>query len=342
MKRNIKINSLKDITKLVLMFVVISVHGDFVSDGISTIVTPEFTPLIMEMAHTIKDGRLEPVSFTARYSEDSDKTITRKGELFIRDNAKATILICHGYMCDKNDISFIRTVFSNYNVMTFDFRAHGENIDETQHCTFGKEEAFDVLGAAEYLKNRTELAGKPLIAYGFSMGAVSAIEAQARRSLFDGMILDCPFDSTDNLIKKIINQMTINILGYEIPFPGRRILQKYAYNNYVQSFVKGMLKTIAKFDALQTKTRVLPVAPVESIEKVSVPCYFIICKNDEKVSVEAVTSVFAGAKGYKRLWITNGRRHFDSFFNSPEAYTHVVNTFVDQVVAENLLTIHQL
>lgn len=333
MKCGIDINILKRATKVLLLFVVISLQGDFEADSVHNIVRPEFKPMVSKPRLYISNGSLEHVTFQAQKSQEDTATITRNGVFVSRNNAPATVLICHGYMCDKYDISFIRTVFSDYNVMTFDFRAHGENIDD-QLCTFGKDEPFDVIGAVNYLKTRPEVQGKPLIAYGFSMGAVSAIEAQSKvNSLFDGMILDCPFDSSENLLKKGLAQLKINLFGYEIGLPGRKLLQRYAYNPYVQSMLKAILKTLAKMDGLQINTQIKPVSPVDSIEAVSVPCYFITCKNDEKVSVEAVTSVYAGAKGYKRLRITNGRRHFDSFFYNPEQYIAETNEFVKDVIA---------
>ena len=73
-----------------------------------------------------------------------------------------------------------------------------------------------------------------------------------------------------------------------------------------------------------------PINPVESIRKLHVPCFFIHCKNDEKVSVDAVKTVYEGAgTEYKMLWLTNGRRHFDSYFYNPEKYIKEVRSFID-------------
>ena len=97
--------------------------------------------------------------------------------------------------------------------MTFDFRAHGEHCDG-QRCTFGRDEHLDVITAAHFLKNHPHLKNKPVIVYGFSMGAVAAIEAQAKdNSLFSAMILDCPFDSSENIIKRSLESMQFTFFG---------------------------------------------------------------------------------------------------------------------------------
>ncbi len=39
--------------------------------------------------------------------------------------------------------------------------------------------------------------------------------------LFDAMILDCPFDSSDKLLDSGIKQLKINLLGYKVQMLGR-------------------------------------------------------------------------------------------------------------------------
>ena len=52
--------------------------------------------------------------------------------------------------------------------------------------------------------------------------------------------------------------------------------------------------------------------------------------------MQAIESVYRGAAGYKRLWLTNGRRHFDSFFYNPETYAERVQKFFSQVMSGEL------
>lgn len=301
---------------------------------------------------TTKNSSKRPVAITENViihspeHENSTKTIARKGVLVWFEDAVATILVAHGYMCNKYDVAFLRNLFpyGKFNFLTFDFRAHGENI-EGQTCTLGRDEPLDVIAAANFIKNHSKLRDKvtgkplPLYAYAFSMGAVSSIQAHAKyaqtqqHNLFDAMILDCPFDSTENILKKCVDNIKFSLFGYEFNVPGRSILQKYAFHPYVQSIIKMLLRTVTNMDPRKVETTVYPVHPVKSIAKVTVPCFFIHCKKDEKVSISAIKEIYAQAAGPKMLWITNGRNHYDSFFYNPELYVERVRSFLDEVLA---------
>lgn len=297
--------------------------------------------IIPEKTKTSENGMtIEQVILLPQEHHDSTNTIMRKGVLFRNPQARATVLICHGFMCDKYDVGILRKVFkkSHFNVMTFDFRGHGED-KEGQYCTFGRDEALDVIAAAKFLHNHESLRNIPLFVYGFSMGAVSAIEAQSLENLFDAMILDCPFDSSEKVIKTGLEGLKCSILGYEFSLPGRDFLQKYAFHPYIQSLVKSVLKTVAQMDATGVNTNFCPLYPAESVKKITIPIFFIHCKNDQKVSVDQVKKVYDGAAGYKRLWLTNGRRHYDSFFYNPEKYIREVRNFYNQVLTGEICTL---
>jgi hypothetical protein len=94
-----------------------------------------------------------------------------------------------------------------------------------------------------------------------------------------------------------------------------------------------MLKAVAQLEPRHVDTNVSLVVPAQSVTKIKVPCFFIHCKNDEKVPVSAVKEVYKGAAGPKMLWITNGRFHYDSYFYNPERYIYQVRLFIEQVLA---------
>jgi len=290
-----------------------------------------------EVSHDVQNNHGMSIRKVVIYPyENADKNhmLEQRGILIIHPGAKATIIICHGFMCDMVDTGFLRTLFTpkKYNFLTFNFRAHGQSAGE-QECTFGQNEALDVSAAAQFVRHHPALHEKPLFVYGFSMGSVAAIEAQSQDcTLFDAMILDCPFDSSEAVLKHNIDRIKFSICGYEFGMPGKGILQKYAFNPYVQTFLKAALKTVVHLDAKNIPINICPFYPFESIRSVTVPCFFIHCRHDEKVPVDSVLNVFENAQGHKELWITAGRRHFDSFFYNPEEYIRRINQFFDSIL----------
>lgn len=282
--------------------------------------------------------RLEQISFDVPEEEGSKKTFKKYGQLKIVPDAKANLLLAHGFMCCEADIRFLRFLFPNYNIMTFDLRAHGKNIED-EICTFGQNEYLDIASAARYFKNRKdpELQNKPLFLYGFSMGAVASIIAQSKDpNLFDAMILDCPFESSDKLLERGFSNLKLSFFGYEVKVPLSWALNSCAYNSYVQSFIKNLLKTISHMDATKINTKISRVYPDEAIKKVNIPVFIIGCKRDDKAPVEAVRKIYDGAQGFKRGWLeTEGKGHYGSLFDQPELYQQRALNFFDMVQSGN-------
>jgi pimeloyl-ACP methyl ester carboxylesterase len=281
----------------------------------------------------LKDCVIEKVTVNVKNCAASPEVIQRHGIVTRRPHAKANILLCHGFMCCKFDIGFLRSIIGpEYNYLTMDFRGHGEHT-QGQCCTFGRDERLDVYAAAEFMKHHPEIGHLPLIVYGFSMGAAAAIEAQAAHpDLFTAMILDCPFDSVENALKRCVETLTISFFGYKFAVPGRHLLHTYAFHPYVQKIIRPLLKVASNMDPKQVDTNICHVKPLESIKKVTIPCFFICCKQDALVSIEAIKRVYDGAGGFKKLWLTNGREHCDSFFYNPEVYHKRVNSFITAVL----------
>lgn len=290
---------------------------------------------LKDMPLSFGDILIEPVKFHAQKSETSSKLITRKGLLTLRKNPKANLLICHGFGCDKIEISFLRTFFPSYNILIFDFRAHGEK-NEKECCTFGKNEAYEVIAAAKFLKTHHSTKNLKTFGYGFSMGAASLIQAQSKESLFEGLILDGPFDSSRSLVKKGLSYLKINCFGYTFDLPGLNLLEEYAFNPYVQPLIKYLFKIVANLDSTKTNSRLCLIEPAQAIKNINIPCFFIHCKNDEKIPVECIKNIFNNAPCYKKLWLTDGRKHCDSLLFHPEKYIYMTNQFLEQVLSQNL------
>lgn len=279
----------------------------------------------------------EPVMFYSQSEDTSNEHIARRGLLITRANARATILIMHGYTVSKVDMGILRLLFSPYNLLLFDFRAHGE-ATEGQSSTLGCDEVYDVFAAVDFLRSHATTKDLPIIAYGFSMGAVATIEAQSRDpELFSALVLDCPFDSTKELIKrgldKALGQIHIPLLGIECAFPGRDFIERHAMDPWMQPFLFFLLRIFAGMNSSLVPTVPKYVDAVASARNIKVPVFLIGCYADERVPVDAFVRIYLNCAGYKRLWITAGARHYGSLFNNPELYQQMVANFIEKVLA---------
>lgn len=278
----------------------------------------------------------EPITFYSQFEDESNEHIARRGLLITRSDARATVLVMHGYTSSKIDMGILRLLFSPYNLLLFDFRAHGEFI-EGQSSTLGCDEVYDVFAAVDFLRSHPGTKNLPLIAYGFSMGAVTAIEAQAHDPhLFNALVIDCPFDSTQALIKRgldsFFGKIHIPFLDIEFDFPGRAFLEQHGTDRFVQPILLFLLRIFAGMDSSHVPTIPKKVNAVLSARKINIPVFMIGCYADERVPLDAFVRIYREFTGYKRLWITRGARHFGSLFNNPELYQQMVVNFIEKVL----------
>lgn len=282
--------------------------------------------------------KIENISFESKENEVSSRMFTRKGFLMIRPQALGTVIFCHGYTHSKHESFFFKTFFPNFNALAFDFRAHGE-LTQGQYSTVGADEIYDVLAAVNFVKNHPELKGKPIIGFGFSMGAVSLLRAQSRWSdLFDMLILDSPFDSGYECMGKgLDNLMNVTLFGRSYRIPGKRLIMKSLYNEKLSPLVKYLFKLVTGFNPNQTPTKFVHVAPIESAGKIKIPCLFFACVKDNKVPADAVVRLYQAVDSpFKRIWITQGIKHCSAYLTNPEIYWYKMNKFVKKVLENDM------
>ncbi|MCX5923774.1 MAG: alpha/beta fold hydrolase [Candidatus Dependentiae bacterium] len=293
-----------------------------------------YVKYLSNIKNVMSSVKVKEVSFPVKQSDISDQTFIRNGFLVTRPGALGTVIICHGYTQSKHESFFFRALFSHFNVLAFDFRAHGDLIID-QHSTIGKDEIHDVWGAAQFVKSNPDFASKPIIGFGFSMGAVSLLMAQAHfQNLFDLLILDSPFDSSDICMLNRLDEL----LSYKF-LPGKEwiksAIMKGLYSENWQSVVKPIFKMATGLDPHSVSTKFVPVIPINIASKITIPCLFISCENDKKVTVDSVKRLYDQVGSpFKRLWITQGTRHCGSCLAQPEIYLYMVNKFIKKSLSK--------
>jgi pimeloyl-ACP methyl ester carboxylesterase len=296
--------------------------------GLSLIFLKTFT----QDSSICQELKIENVNFYALKDSASNERTLRNGVLVMRPQAKATVLVLHGFTRDKCDAAPLRLLLKNYNIFSFDFRAHGEQVSG-QYSTMGYDEVYDVFAAVDYIRSRPELRDKPLYVMAFSMGAATAIEAQSiDGNLFGAMFLDTPFHSSAQVIKNAISRMRFKLFGYEFGLPFRKYLEEYAFNQYFQLILKQLIKVLVAFDSTKIQTFMKPISPVESITKINIPCMFVVCAKDKIVPYQDVVQIYQNHPGASQIWIADGRGHCDGLYGNPEFYDQLLNNFFDSVI----------
>ena len=135
-----------------------------------------------------------------------------------RDWGKKTVVLCHGLGANKsNQLVMAQDLVPNgYNVLAFDFRAHGAS--GGQLTTFGDLERRDVLGAVRWVRAHKPAESEHVYGVGASMGAAALIAAAAdpgpEGQAIEAVAVYGTFDDLGSLVKSVSAYYFVPPLGW--------------------------------------------------------------------------------------------------------------------------------
>jgi fermentation-respiration switch protein FrsA (DUF1100 family) len=218
------------------------------------------------------------------------------------------IVLCHGIWTGRRECLPLALRFqaAGYNVLCFDFRAHG--LSDGRFTTVGLRETNDVLGAVEYLKGRPEVDATRIGVMGFSMGAAATIQAAARCPDIAVVVSDSAYASFLDAAR-----YSFRLITRVPPFPFANMAAQWG-------------KVIVRIDPGRLR-------PVDVIGQISPrPILLMHGTLDEIVPVEHVHSLFSAAEEPKELWIAEGAHHVEARDDDPERYYAKVEQFLGQTL----------
>jgi fermentation-respiration switch protein FrsA (DUF1100 family) len=218
------------------------------------------------------------------------------------------VVLCHGIRTGRREClpMALRFRAAGYNVLCFDFRAHGQS--DGQFISVGFHETHAVLGAIDYLKQRPEVDRRRIGVVGFSMGAVAAIQAAAQCTDIAAVVADSAYASFLDAAR-----YSFHLVAGLPHFPVAPVAMRWA-------------KWMVHVDATQLR-------PVDVIGRIGPrPILLTHGTLDEIVPLRHARILFAAAEEPKELWIVPGAHHVGARDGDPDGYFDRVEHFVRQAL----------
>ena len=275
--------------------------------GISIVVADRLTkpyrrPLASSPAAL--DLRYEDVTFSSTVDD-----IALRGWFLPAAGSDRAVVIAHGRSSSRTGdhgelvAQAAALVAGGYNVLLFDFRAHG--LSDGTRYTLGADEQEDVLGAVAYLESRG-FAPDRMGFWAHSMGAATVLLAAAASPDVRTIVADSSFARLEDLLARELPR--------ESGLPG-------FFNPAILYFGR---------ELFGLDTRILN--PVEAVAGLPPRSLFIIhTEADGLIPVDHARRIAAAAgPAVWDLWIFPGSRHDRIWSAAPEQYRSRVLAFFDE------------
>ena len=221
-----------------------------------------------------------------------------------------TVVFLHGYGDSKAQALEVAPFLLNasYDVLAFDFRAHGESDGDA--TTVGLVEAEDVRAAIRHLQQRPDADADRIALLGFSMGAAAGLNAAVTLPEVDAIVSDSGFATLTNIASNSITHFT----G----------LPKYPYGPLAVLFAGWMVGHDVGDNRPMDAARALH-APVLVIQGADDTITF---PDDDGETLRA-----ASAASGSVYWLVPGAKHVQAVRVAPDEYAERVVAFLGAHVA---------
>jgi fermentation-respiration switch protein FrsA (DUF1100 family) len=253
------------------------------------------------------DGKT-PSSFGMKFHDiefdSTDGILLRGWYVPAGGRAQGTIVYCHGMNRTRVEMLPMAQFGHElgYNGLLFDFRHAGSSGGAIS--TLGYQERHDVAGAVDYALGR-EHAARPLVVWGVSLGAASALLAAADSPQVAAVISDSSFLSLDEVIKHHWK------LFFGLPaFPiADEIIYGVAWRGGFRPSDFDLQKAVERLGGR--------------------PVLFIAVAGDRRMPPAIARRLYDDARSsLKELVVVPGHRHGEGFKSGHEQYERAVTNFL--------------
>ena len=222
---------------------------------------------------------------------------------------EASLILVHGISSNRTTREATRIasqlIDACFNVLLFDLRAHGTSGGD--RITGGIDEAEDVLGAYDYLRERG-VRPDGIGVLGRSMGAGAAVLAAAAEPELRALVLDGTYAKVDDLIAfEVARKTPVPEWIAPVFIPGASVLARTLYGIDLSKLV-----------------------PERVIESVKIPILVIHGDADTRIPPEHGLRVYRSAYAGSEIWTVPGADHGEAFNNHPDEYIERVSSYFSE------------
>lgn len=241
---------------------------------------------------------------TLRIAIDTDKELVAYH--IPTDSAKkGIVIIFHGYMDNKSSMLDLAQQFGEmgYDTLLPDFAGAGESYGN--QTTMGYLENEGVYQTYNYAVN--ELREQNVILYGFSMGAVAVMKAQADYQMqLDAIMLQAPYATLEG---------TIGMRAKQIGLPSQPTSMLFTF----------WIGKVNGFDGFDSK-------PIEDAKKIRVPTLVMCGSKDPHIPSHETESIYdAISADIKMIQLFENSKHETLLKQHADLWKSTVSVFLHQV-----------
>ncbi len=214
-------------------------------------------------------------------------------------DARGTVVMCPGQngSLDKDIPQTVPLQRAGFNVLLFDFRAHGRS--EGELVTLGALEQADLFGALDYMEK--ERAVRRAGVLGFSMGAGVALLVAAQDARVAVLVVDGAFPRLAGLLQSYLRR-------HGVPGP----------------LAGGFARLVLWVASLRAGYQISRANPIALADRIRAPALFIHGERDPFVRTDEVRALAARVAGPAEVWSLADCGHREANKRHPDEYAQRV------------------
>lgn len=215
------------------------------------------------------------------------------------ETPRGTVILCPGQngSLDKDIPQAVPLHRAGFNVLLFDFRAHG--CSEGELVTLGALEQADLFGALDYLEAERGIAQVGVL--GFSMGAGVALLVAAQDPRIRALVVDGAFPHLRGILAGYLR-----LRGIPGPLAG------------------GFARVVLWMAGLRAGYDIARANPFDLAGRITAPTLFLHGERDPFVSTDDVRALAARLRGPVELWSLPDCGHREAHRQHPDEYARRV------------------